>query len=249
MSLPHATIPTNLRRRAFRRSCDRCHAQKLKCTGSNANLVRAQCQRCQQAGLRCVYSERLPKRNLHKEAAAGTTRATETSQPMTATSSTVFSSLAETPPPYCSPPTHIGTSALKETLSEPSAATLQFYDTSINFDDPESFPGGWPQPNTFRDDANSNESSGIPDLGYDFEGPLDATAPVSPSLFDLEVEGNSSSGQSNTSNTQRDLFESLSDVSQDLEVILHGVTVEWPKQKILSCEIFNSACLLPLDCR
>lgn len=46
-------------RRALRKSCDRCHEQKLRCDGSNASL--ASCQRCQRAGQTCVYSTRSPR--------------------------------------------------------------------------------------------------------------------------------------------------------------------------------------------
>ncbi|KAG6004540.1 hypothetical protein E4U54_000524 [Claviceps lovelessii] len=43
-------------KRALRRSCDRCHCQKLKC--STEKGPSGECIRCQRAGLRCVYSAR-----------------------------------------------------------------------------------------------------------------------------------------------------------------------------------------------
>ncbi|KAF1848286.1 uncharacterized protein K460DRAFT_403578 [Cucurbitaria berberidis CBS 394.84] len=46
--------------KALRRSCDRCHAQKLKCSGSKDFL--AKCERCARAGLDCVYSTRASKK-------------------------------------------------------------------------------------------------------------------------------------------------------------------------------------------
>ena len=42
--------------RTLRKSCDRCHQQKLQCVGDKAPLTR--CKRCQRAGLKCVYSAR-----------------------------------------------------------------------------------------------------------------------------------------------------------------------------------------------
>ncbi|RAH40628.1 Zn(II)2Cys6 transcription factor domain-containing protein [Aspergillus brunneoviolaceus CBS 621.78] len=59
-----------LPRRAFQRFFDRCHAQRIKCTGNQSGLARGPCQRCQQVGLGCVYSERCPKRKLRKTSAA-----------------------------------------------------------------------------------------------------------------------------------------------------------------------------------
>lgn len=44
---------------ALRKSCDRCYAQKLKCSKSDASPSR--CMRCQRAGLRCFYSTRLAR--------------------------------------------------------------------------------------------------------------------------------------------------------------------------------------------
>ncbi|OIW25671.1 hypothetical protein CONLIGDRAFT_647412 [Coniochaeta ligniaria NRRL 30616] len=47
---------------SFRRSCDRCHAQKLKCSRSTRSP--SQCQRCERAGLECVYSQRNPRQTI-----------------------------------------------------------------------------------------------------------------------------------------------------------------------------------------
>ena len=62
---------------ALRRSCDRCHVQKLKCSRSNGSP--AQCLRCEQAGLRCVYSARSVRRTPRK----GNTSADLASHPHT----------------------------------------------------------------------------------------------------------------------------------------------------------------------
>ena len=46
--------------RTLRKSCDRCHQQKLRCVGDRASLTR--CKRCQRAGLECVYGARSSKK-------------------------------------------------------------------------------------------------------------------------------------------------------------------------------------------
>ncbi|RMZ88705.1 hypothetical protein DV736_g4070, partial [Chaetothyriales sp. CBS 134916] len=46
--------------RTLRKSCDRCHQQKLRCVGDKASLTR--CKRCQRAGLECVYGARSSKK-------------------------------------------------------------------------------------------------------------------------------------------------------------------------------------------
>ncbi|OAP54231.1 hypothetical protein AYL99_11332 [Fonsecaea erecta] len=49
--------------RTLRKSCDRCHQQKLRCVGDKASLTR--CKRCQKAGLECVYGARSSKKTSH----------------------------------------------------------------------------------------------------------------------------------------------------------------------------------------
>jgi hypothetical protein len=46
--------------RTLRKSCDRCHQQKLRCVRDKASLTR--CKRCQRAGLECVYGARSSKK-------------------------------------------------------------------------------------------------------------------------------------------------------------------------------------------
>jgi hypothetical protein len=53
---------------AFRRSCDRCHIQKLKCPRSTRSP--AQCQRCERAGHKCVYSRRNPRQTTRRQGSA-----------------------------------------------------------------------------------------------------------------------------------------------------------------------------------
>ncbi|ETS87747.1 hypothetical protein PFICI_01575 [Pestalotiopsis fici W106-1] len=45
--------------RNLRKSCDRCHQQKLRCVRSNTSLE--PCTRCQRVGVECVYSARSSK--------------------------------------------------------------------------------------------------------------------------------------------------------------------------------------------
>lgn len=45
--------------RTLRKSCDRCHQQKLRCVGDKTSLT--QCMRCRRAGVDCVYSVRSSK--------------------------------------------------------------------------------------------------------------------------------------------------------------------------------------------
>lgn len=53
---------------AFRRSCDRCHIQKLKCPRSTRSP--AQCQRCERARHKCVYSRRNPRQTTRRQDSA-----------------------------------------------------------------------------------------------------------------------------------------------------------------------------------
>ncbi|EXJ92298.1 hypothetical protein A1O3_00848 [Capronia epimyces CBS 606.96] len=46
--------------RTLRKSCDRCHQQKLRCVGDKTSLTR--CKRCKTAGLECVYGARSSKK-------------------------------------------------------------------------------------------------------------------------------------------------------------------------------------------
>ncbi|KAK6225588.1 Transcription fator mokH [Colletotrichum tabaci] len=46
---------------SYRRSCDRCHVQKLKCSRNTRSPT--QCQRCERAGHKCVYSQRNPRQS------------------------------------------------------------------------------------------------------------------------------------------------------------------------------------------
>ena len=46
--------------RTLRKSCDRCHQQKLRCVADKASWTR--CKRCQRAGLECVYAARSSKK-------------------------------------------------------------------------------------------------------------------------------------------------------------------------------------------
>ena len=48
--------------RTIRRSCDRCHTQKLKCSGGRASS--SQCLRCQRVGLSCSYSARSTRKDV-----------------------------------------------------------------------------------------------------------------------------------------------------------------------------------------
>src|SRR6266536_4542953 len=48
----------------LRRSCDRCHAQKLKCSGRRVSF--SQCLRCQRMGLSCSYSARSARKTAQK---------------------------------------------------------------------------------------------------------------------------------------------------------------------------------------
>lgn len=45
-------------RLAYRRSCDRCHGQKLKCSSSTQASSFGRCLRCTKAGLPCTFSTR-----------------------------------------------------------------------------------------------------------------------------------------------------------------------------------------------
>ncbi|KAM4055319.1 hypothetical protein HRG_008754 [Hirsutella rhossiliensis] len=48
--------------RTLRKSCDRCHQQKLRCIGGGRTTL-TRCLRCQRAGAECVYSARCNKQS------------------------------------------------------------------------------------------------------------------------------------------------------------------------------------------
>ncbi|ROV96129.1 hypothetical protein VSDG_05097 [Cytospora chrysosperma] len=59
---------------SFRRSCDRCHVQKLKCCRNTRSPT--QCQRCERAGHECVYSQRNPRLTAKLRRSASSSTAT-----------------------------------------------------------------------------------------------------------------------------------------------------------------------------
>lgn len=200
-----------LPRRAFRRSCDRCHAQKIKCTGNKEVTARAPCQRCQQAGLRCVYSERCPKRKLRQSRAAD---------------------LVSADPDPClhmsSPPVPSQSLPLDVSESHSSNTSRQFLDP------PDSYDWSWTSIGT--DEAIDTDCWGLSQCDGGFSCQLEPTLPDLPSPFESTVEKAPlppvSSDIARAASAQRELFDDLSAVSQELEAILLAVTVEWPKQEI-----------------
>lgn len=58
-------VPRQVSGRTLRKSCDRCHHQKLRCVGNKTS--RQACARCQHVGVECVYNARSSKQaNNHK---------------------------------------------------------------------------------------------------------------------------------------------------------------------------------------
>jgi len=64
---------------ALRKSCDRCYAQKLKCSRSDGSPSR--CTRCQKAGLRCFYSTRLARQTQKRTSQADNSTRQQLSRP------------------------------------------------------------------------------------------------------------------------------------------------------------------------
>lgn len=52
-------VPRQVSGRSLRKSCDRCHQQKLRCVGNKTS--RQACARCQHLGAECVYNARSSK--------------------------------------------------------------------------------------------------------------------------------------------------------------------------------------------
>lgn len=52
-------VPRQVSGRSLRKSCDRCHQQKLRCVGNKTS--RQACARCQHVGAECVYNARSSK--------------------------------------------------------------------------------------------------------------------------------------------------------------------------------------------
>src|SRR4051812_3932416 len=52
-------VPRQVSGRSLRKSCDRCHQQKLRCVGNKT--LRQACARCQHVGAECVYNARSSK--------------------------------------------------------------------------------------------------------------------------------------------------------------------------------------------
>jgi len=54
-------VPQQVSGRSLRKSCDRCHQQKLRCVGNKTS--RQACARCQHVGAECVYNARSRKQS------------------------------------------------------------------------------------------------------------------------------------------------------------------------------------------
>ncbi|KKK18794.1 hypothetical protein ARAM_007686 [Aspergillus rambellii] len=209
-----------LPRRAFRRSCDRCHAQKIKCTGNQSGLARGPCQRCQQAGLGCVYSERCPKRKLRKASAAN---------------------LVPANPKHMSSPLVSSHTLPRDVSGSQSAPTsLPFLDPSGDYD------WFWPSidvdetiDTSFLELSHDNEtiSSQLEPPMLDLSSFLEFPVKESPSPP-------GSSNAAGATSAHREHFDGLLAVSQELEEILSAVTAEWPKKEIWTYPIgmfFNAS--------
>lgn len=198
--------------RALRKSCDRCHTQKLKCTpGNDAN---SQCMRCQQAGCKCVYSPRLPKRSHQrgqittgldfKTTAAAPIQQNELktlTQAYDAGSDGIDSNWVWSCSKTCNSPDN--TSAGSEYFDNPSMGML---------------------------------SASGPNMGIYTSEPDDILAMQIADSALRNGDTNSCAVAPLASCGQFELCHNLSCMSQELETIFHSVTTEWPQRNIQTCK-------------
>lgn len=251
-------FPAQQSSRAFRRSCDRCHSQKLKCTGLSPGELRTQCTRCQQAGLSCVYSKRRPKRHRQNmpDDRHGTSHSIDVPR---------RASLRATPAPHVitsRPPsasrnqdafaplndmrrlhsTHLSQSDEALLLEEPRnnlvTPPMTYPTATLQCSPHRAKSSSWPLNGIFSDnDANSREM--FSDI-YNFENSLDKIpSPESSSTtssIDEQMDDESVPGTSQVTGLIHNSFESISDISQELESILDTLLTQWCWQDVWKCK-------------
>ncbi|KAG2421952.1 hypothetical protein HFD88_005928 [Aspergillus terreus] len=127
-----------------------------------------------------------------------------------------------------SPPVPSQSLPLDVSESHSSNTSRQFLDP------PDSYDWSWTSIGT--DEAIDTDCWGLSQCDGGFSCQLEPTLPDLPSPFESTVEKAPlppvSSDIARAASAQRELFDDLSAVSQELEEILLAVTVEWPKQEI-----------------
>ncbi|KAK1779557.1 hypothetical protein QBC45DRAFT_374289 [Copromyces sp. CBS 386.78] len=74
-------VPQQVSGRSLRKSCDRCHQQKLRCVGNKTS--RQACARCQHLGAECVYNARSRKQANNNKEASRNQNSAPTTEPVT----------------------------------------------------------------------------------------------------------------------------------------------------------------------
>ena len=74
-------VPRQVSGRSLRKSCDRCHQQKLRCVGNN--MSRQACARCQHLGAECVYNVRSSKQANNNKGSRTRHNSTSPTEPVT----------------------------------------------------------------------------------------------------------------------------------------------------------------------
>ena len=230
---------------SFRRSCDRCHLQKLKCSRSTRSP--SQCQRCERAGHQCVYSQRNPRqtRKLNNgELSASSTRPSVGNT--TADTAIIQEQAAIDPSPQ---PSLISDHSVTFTASD-----IDMLSRSLPRDEPSTPKEAGDAADLLADWAWENFTPTSP-MGQ-FPGGVDLFDPTllySPpqrtAALPLPAENNNSTSNSNsrrpmhtptlatnTSSQHDNLFERLSGISRTLEGYLHFLANHWDRKEIQNCK-------------
>lgn len=193
--------------RTIRRSCDRCHAQKLKCSGSRVSF--SQCLRCQRVGFSCSYSARSARKTAKKSNDLGDLATHKDAR--------------NTQRPELPVLDEIDLASLDTSLTMSFDMAQDDLTSSTSSQDWTWW--GQPAERYITEQGQRNITISTPKAApLDFM-PLDIGKQVT-------TESESSSG---IGNQRSDLFQSLADLSQSLESVLNRIATAWPEQDIQSC--------------
>ena len=194
-------------RRTIRRSCDRCHAQKLKCSASRESS--SQCLRCQRVGLSCSYSARSARKTTQKSHHFGYVAAHKDARNTQRPELTVLGEI--------------------DLTSLDASLTMSFdmaQDDLISSTSSQDWTWlGQPAERYIREQGERNITISTPKAAPPDFMPLNIDKQVT-------TESESSRG---IGNQRSDLFQSLADLSQNLESVLNRIAIVWLEQDIQNC--------------
>lgn len=205
----------------LRRSCDRCHTQKLKC--SRGRALFSQCLRCQRVGLSCSYSARSARKTA--------TRNNE----LEVTSSAIDKDLRETRAPELPMLDEIELATLDNSLNMSFNIAQDDFMYSISPQD--CIWWGQPLERYISEESAASITVSTPNTSTpEFMSRITTNQQVSPA----------SESTSGVEARRSDLFQRITDLSQGLESAFNRIAISWSEQDIQSCKhlsnLYNSIC-------